>query len=215
MNSSAKGFAGKCRRHRIVDVFFALLAVGSPVFFIGCDRGNPSGSPVSSSERPAETVPTAAQATETDADRLHVEALAVDVDSISPALADAITKEKLSHTGLSKTAVTVSVSCKEKIGKNCENRTVKDAAYRTAAYILLAPSPYCGDRARLGTLQRTDDAVYYCYTVGVDNKTWTYLRDTRTGKKGWVRDDLLRYKGSHCFEWNGGCQCVTANPSVQ
>jgi hypothetical protein len=52
----------------------------------------------------------------------------------------------------------------------------------------------------VGALQPTDDAYYYCYTDAEDGNTWTYLKNRRTGVKGWVRDDLLRNNGSlwHC-----------------
>ncbi|TDV44841.1 SH3 domain-containing protein [Actinophytocola oryzae] len=48
----------------------------------------------------------------------------------------------------------------------------------------------------VGQLQATDDARYYCYTVGNDGFTWTYLQNTRTGVRGWSRDNLLDNFGS-------------------
>ena len=53
----------------------------------------------------------------------------------------------------------------------------------------------------LGVLQLTDNADYYCYTwESGSSYSWTYLRNLRTGVKGWVRDDLLKDNGSyrHC-----------------
>jgi hypothetical protein len=43
----------------------------------------------------------------------------------------------------------------------------------------------------VGVLQPTDDALYYCYTWGIDEFSWTYLRNLRTGVSGWSRDNLL------------------------
>jgi hypothetical protein len=43
----------------------------------------------------------------------------------------------------------------------------------------------------VGVLQPTDDALYYCYTWANDGFSWTYLRNQRTGVRGWSRDNLL------------------------
>lgn len=48
----------------------------------------------------------------------------------------------------------------------------------------------------VGQLQPTDDAEYFCYTWGNDGYSWTYLRNTRTGVRGWARDNLLDDYGS-------------------
>ncbi|MFI9012065.1 SH3 domain-containing protein [Actinosynnema sp. NPDC053489] len=52
----------------------------------------------------------------------------------------------------------------------------------------------------VGSLEPSHRLDYYCYTLGNDGYTWTYLRDVTTGKRGWVRDDLLPNYGSssHC-----------------
>lgn len=64
------------------------------------------------------------------------------------------------------------------------------------AKIRTGPSTRC---TPVGEGFRTQLADYYCYTGG-EGGTWTYLRDVSTGKKGWVRDDLLEGNGSyvHC-----------------
>ncbi len=43
--------------------------------------------------------------------------------------------------------------------------------------------------------QKSHKADYHCYTVR-DGRTWTYLRDVKTHYAGWVRDDLLKGRGS-------------------
>jgi hypothetical protein len=51
-----------------------------------------------------------------------------------------------------------------------------------------------------GASEPSDRLDYYCYTDANDGYTWTYLRNQRTGKRGWTRDDLLPNYGSgyHC-----------------
>ncbi|GAA4416383.1 SH3 domain-containing protein [Actinokineospora soli] len=73
-------------------------------------------------------------------------------------------------------------------GPNLENRVEADAPAGGAANQRSGSSTSC---SAPGALQPTDDALYYCYTVGNDGYTWTYLRNLRTGVRGWVRDDLL------------------------
>ncbi len=67
------------------------------------------------------------------------------------------------------------------------NRTMKCAI--SAAFSSTAKWP-----ASVGVLQPGDDADYYCWTKG-PRFTWTFLRNLRTGVRGWVRDDLLRKSG--------------------
>jgi hypothetical protein len=51
-----------------------------------------------------------------------------------------------------------------------------------------------------GVLQPTDNADYHCFSWASDYvHTWTYLRNLRTGVRGWVRDDLLKDNGSHIY----------------
>jgi hypothetical protein len=73
-------------------------------------------------------------------------------------------------------------------GPNIENRVEADAPASGAANQRSGSSTGCGIP---GVLQPTDDALYFCYTMGNDGYTWTYLRNQRTGVRGWVRDDLL------------------------
>lgn len=47
-----------------------------------------------------------------------------------------------------------------------------------------------------GSIQPSDQLDYYCFTLGNDGYTWTYLRNRRTGVQGWTRDDLLPGNGS-------------------
>lgn len=51
----------------------------------------------------------------------------------------------------------------------------------------------------VGQAQASHTLDYYCYTVGNDGYTWTYLKDLSTGKLGWVRDDLLADDGSFYY----------------
>jgi uncharacterized protein YraI len=55
---------------------------------------------------------------------------------------------------------------------------------------------------KLAAAQVGDHLDYYCYTKNYSSGyTWTYLRDNRTGAKGWARDDNLPGDGS--FVWCG------------
>jgi hypothetical protein len=73
-------------------------------------------------------------------------------------------------------------------GPNRENRVEADAPASGTANQRSGSSTSCDAP---GALQPTDDALYFCYTRGNDGATWTYLRNQRTGVRGWVRDDLL------------------------
>lgn len=81
-----------------------------------------------------------------------------------------------------------SASC----GRTASDRDSRTGHATTAANIRSGSSTSC---AALGAAQTGDTLNYYCYTVA-GNYTWTYLRDNRTGVKGWVRDDLLSGDGS-------------------
>ncbi len=48
----------------------------------------------------------------------------------------------------------------------------------------------------LGVSYSSQRLNYYCYTVGNDGYTWTYLRNESTGIKGWSRDTNLPNNGS-------------------
>jgi len=60
--------------------------------------------------------------------------------------------------------------------------------FRTSARIRMGPSTDCRS---LGLGFPGHRADYHCYVRGPQGDTWTYLRDVRTGFRGWVRDDLL------------------------
>ncbi len=65
-----------------------------------------------------------------------------------------------------------------------------------AALIRSGSSRSC---ARLGQSSSTDRLDFFCFTVGNDGFTWTYLKNRTTGKAGWTRDDLLPRDGSSFF----------------
>jgi hypothetical protein len=71
---------------------------------------------------------------------------------------------------------------------------VGDAVNQRNGTIALSPT----NCPILGVLQPTDDAEYFCWTLGNDNFTWTFLRNTRTGVRGWSRDNLLDGFGAVC-----------------
>lgn len=77
-------------------------------------------------------------------------------------------------------------------GPNRENRVEADApaggAVNQRSGTIALSSTNC---VIVGVLQPTDDALYFCYTIGNDGFTWTYLRNQRTNVRGWSRDDLL------------------------
>ena len=77
-------------------------------------------------------------------------------------------------------------------GPNYQNQRFNDAPRSGPANIRNGSSTSC---PAVGVLMPTDDAVYYCYTVG-SGGTWTFLRDLRTGVVGWVLDSLLDANGS-------------------
>lgn len=79
-------------------------------------------------------------------------------------------------------------------GPNLQNSVNANAPKDGAANQRSGSSTSCGIP---GVLQPSDDARYYCWTWGNDGKSWTYLRNERTGVKGWVRDELLDNNGSN------------------
>ncbi len=77
-------------------------------------------------------------------------------------------------------------------GPNLENRVDADAPASGAVNQRNGTRAVSStDCVIVGVLQPTDDALYFCFTVGNDGFTWTYLRNQRTGVRGWSRDDLL------------------------
>jgi hypothetical protein len=81
-------------------------------------------------------------------------------------------------------------------GPELDKRIDADAPSGGAAKQRSGSSTSC---AAPGVLQPTDDAEYFCWTIGSDSHTWSYLRNIRTGVRGWVRDDLLDGNGSNRF----------------
>src|ERR1044071_8111489 len=77
---------------------------------------------------------------------------------------------------------------------NLQNEVIPDAAVNGAPILRCCPVTSCSSP---GVLQPTDDALYFCWTLGDDGFTWTFLRNLRTGAQGWVRDNLLRNNGSN------------------
>ena len=49
--------------------------------------------------------------------------------------------------------------------------------------------------ASAGQAQTGHNLDFYCYTFGLDSYHWTYVKDLNTGKRGWIRDDLLVNEG--------------------
>jgi hypothetical protein len=72
------------------------------------------------------------------------------------------------------------------------------AAYYTANAVNVR-SGSGTDCALLGISYISQPLDYYCYTLGNDGYTWTYARNTATGVRGWLRDDLLDDYGSSYY----------------
>jgi hypothetical protein len=87
-------------------------------------------------------------------------------------------------------------------GPNIDNRVDADAPSGGAANQRSGTIALSSNNCTiLGVLQPTDDALYFCWTLGNDGFTWTYLRNQRTTVRGWVRDNLLDGNGSD--DWCG------------
>ncbi|MCS7481232.1 SH3 domain-containing protein [Umezawaea endophytica] len=83
----------------------------------------------------------------------------------------------------------------------CPNTNWRDADSRTdhstgAANIRTGTGTNC---TAVGQAQRGHLLDMHCYTEG-DGGTWSHVRDTVTGKQGWIKDSLLQNAGSfvHC-----------------
>jgi hypothetical protein len=104
-------------------------------------------------------------------------------------------------------------------GPNLQHQVIADASFPNTANQRWSAGEPGGRRARRarggggasgsstgctdpGALQPTDDAEYFCWTNGTGG-SWTYLRNVRTGVRGWVRDDLLRDAGASTAFWCG------------
>ena len=86
-------------------------------------------------------------------------------------------------------------------GPNVGNERVNDAAITGAARQRSGSSTGC---TAPGAIQPSDDVIYFCWTWQSDFQfSWTYLRNLRTGVRGWVRDDLLRFGGALNEDWCG------------
>jgi hypothetical protein len=83
-------------------------------------------------------------------------------------------------------------------GQNLENRVHADAPASGAVNQRSGTRAVSStDCVIVGVLQPTDDARYWCWTLGNDGFTWTYLENLRTHVRGWSRDNLLDDFGSN------------------
>jgi len=69
----------------------------------------------------------------------------------------------------------------------------KTGDFTDAARIRTGPSTSC---TALGDGFPGQGATYFCFVIGQDGGTWTYLRNNTTGVTGWVRDTFLSGVGS-------------------
>jgi hypothetical protein len=81
-------------------------------------------------------------------------------------------------------------------GSNLQDLIVKNAAFPDGAKQRTGPSESCLSRGRLGP---RDTARYYCWTYGDDGRPWTFLRNMRTGLRGWTPSNELKRHGSDRF----------------
>lgn len=80
--------------------------------------------------------------------------------------------------------------------------SLKDGSFghttRNSVRIRSGPSRHCVAR---GQAQKSQRLRYWCWTSN-GSHTWTFVVDRATGKRGWIRDDLLtRFGaavGAHC-----------------
>ncbi|ADJ45453.1 hypothetical protein AMES_3629 [Amycolatopsis mediterranei S699] len=94
-------------------------------------------------------------------------------------------------TGAAGTVTPNSAAC----GHNGPNNDPNTGHATTAANIRNGSSTSC---PAVGAAQPGDVLDYYCYT-SAGSYTWTFVRDTRTGTIGWIRDDLLSGNGSYYY----------------
>jgi len=119
---------------------------------------------------------------------------AIDENLEDPALATEIAQEKMGLVD-PEGIIPQHAGCGI-VPRDRDATVTRDAASPNAARQRSGSSTSC---TTLGVLQPSDDANYYCFTVGNDRFTWTYLRNLRTGVRGWTRDDLLRDRGSFVY----------------
>jgi hypothetical protein len=80
-------------------------------------------------------------------------------------------------------------------GASGSTTTTSTGHATTAAQIRNGSSTSC---PAVGAAQPSDVLDYRCWT-SAGSFTWTFLKDTRTGKIGWIRDDLLSGDGALAF----------------
>lgn len=115
-------------------------------------------------------------------------------EHLDPERAAAITKSKM--TSIDTATIAPDAAACGRAGNTSSSVRTNDAAFTGAANQRSGSSTGC---VAVGVLQPTDDALYFCFTVGNDGFTWTYNQNIRTGVRGWTRDDLLRGDGSFTF----------------
>lgn len=131
-----------------------------------------------------------------DAIDVDLEMEGLDEESADPELAAEIARQKLALFETDSISPQHHAPCGTRPPDD-DSKITADAASPNAANQRTGSSTGC---TILGVLQPSDDADYFCFTLANDNFSWTYLRNVRTGVRGWVRDDLLRDRGSfvHC-----------------
>jgi hypothetical protein len=184
-------------RRRALSPSSSLLAGGCALAFAltglaGCDPGD-----VNLTGPAAAPDPSAEIEREGNALSTAPEEQPVDEEALDPARAREIARIKKALRG-GATGISPQHAFCGRAGPNLDgNNNVRDAA-NTAARQRNGSTTDC---PALGVLQLSDDADYHCFTFQANSDfTWTYLRNLRTGVRGWVRDDLLDDRGSfeHC-----------------
>jgi hypothetical protein len=121
-----------------------------------------------------------------------VEPATIDENQLDPELAMTIAQDKIARTGADVRALR-HAPCGT-AGPDLDTQRTDDASSPNAVNQRSGSSTGC---TAVGALQPSDDAQYFCFTVENGGSfTWTYLQNVRTGVVGWVRDDLLRDRGS-------------------
>jgi len=150
----------------LISSMFAVLCVS------GCLESDPAGSDNAADEGTQATM---------DQDTAQVS------ENLNEKRATDIAKAKMALVGAD--AISPQAAACGKAGPTSTSERVNDAAFKGAAQQRSGSSTSC---TAPGALQPTDDALYFCFTVGNDGFTWTFLQNLRTTVRGWTRDDLLR-----------------------
>jgi len=137
----------------------------------------------------------ATQGSESDDDLAATATQAVEVEGVTehfdPALAAIIAKAKLAS--IEANAPSPQAAACGRAGPTGTSERVNDAAFTGAANQRNGTVAVSSNNCTIvGVLQPTDDALYFCWTLGNDGFTWTYAQNLRTGVRGWTRDNLLR-----------------------